>query len=161
MEMKKQDHGAQCEALRTAMETRAAMIYYFVKAAKDMGYDYVELGRKAMFDNGIYKAKTSFTKTDKVEHFAQDYMRPETVEAFDGKIICCTSECMQEESTYCPLVACWQRLTDDEKFLEELCDIAMCGDRGILSCYPEFEFSLLGTLFDEGKTCRVQVTKRR
>lgn len=36
----------------------------------------------------------------------------------------------------------------------------MCGDRGILSCFPQFEFALLGTIFDEGKKCRVQVKKK-
>ena len=66
MEMQKHDHGAECEAIRTAMETRAALIYFFVKSAKDMGLDYLKLGRKAMFAKGAYKAKTDFTKTSDI-----------------------------------------------------------------------------------------------
>lgn len=159
MEMFKQDHGPECESIRVAMETRAALIYCFVKAAKDMGVDYVALGRKAMYDSGIYKVRTSFRETDRVDEFTKDYMKPDTLRAFDGQITTCCPTCMVEESTYCPLVSAWQKLTDDEKFVEELCDIAMYGDRGILSCYPEFEFSLLGTLFD-GDRCKVQVKKK-
>lgn len=160
MKMEKQDHGAQCEQLRESMEVRAALIYYFVKAARDMGVDYVTLGRKAMFDNGVYKAKTTFHPAQRVDVFSKEYMKPETLEAFDGKITVCEESCMVEQSTYCPLVACWQKLTDDEKFIEELCDIAMCGDRGILSCYPQFQFTLLGTIFDEGGKCQVKVGKK-
>lgn len=160
MEMLKQDHGAECENIRNAMEVRAALIYYFVKAAKDMGIDYLTLGRTAMFNNGIYKAKTTFHDTDRVDELAKDYFKPETLLAFDGGLTVCNEKCLLEESTYCPLVASWQKLTDDEKFIEELCDIAMCGDRGILSCFPQFEFALLGTIFDEGKKCRVQVKKK-
>ena len=158
MEMKKQDHGPECEALRRAMEVRAAMIFYFVKTAKDMGVDYLTLGRRAMFANGVYKVRTSFTDSDALEDFVRQYMPEKTLEAFDGKITECSKARMREESTYCPLAACWQKLTDDEPFIEELCDIAMCGDRGILSCYPQYRFELQGTLFDEGKTCRVQVS---
>lgn len=159
MEMKKLDHGAECEQLRAQMEARAALIYFFVKAAKDMGVDHVELGRRAMFANGVFKAESSFTKTAQLQRFAEQYMRPETLDAFDGVITACDARHMQEQSTYCPLVEAWRRLTDDEALLRELCDIAMYGDRGILSRFPEFEFSLLGTLFDEGKTCRIQVEK--
>lgn len=160
MKMPMLDHGPECETRRAAMETRAALIYCFVKAAKDMGLDYMTLGHKAMFASGVHKAQTTFKKTSQVEEFTKDYMKPEILEAFDGKIVTCNELCMLEESTYCPLVASWQKLTDDEKFIEELCDIAMSGDRGVVSCFPEFDFALLGTVFDEGRKCRVQVTKR-
>lgn len=160
MKMEKLDHGPDCKNIRAAMENRAALIYYFVKAAKDMGVDYLQLGRTAMFNNGIHKVKTSFRETDRVDELAKDYMKPETLMAFDGALVKCSETCMLEESTYCPLVAAWQKLTDDEQFIEALCDIAMYGDRGILSCYPQFEFSLLGTIFDEGRKCRVQVKKK-
>lgn len=159
MEMQKHDHGAECEAIRTAMETRAALIYFFVKSAKDMGLDYLTLGRKAMFANGAYKAKTVFTQTSDIPEFSKQYMQPQTLEAFDGCVTVCNETCMQEESTYCPLVESWKKLTDDVGFLAELCDIAMCGDRGILSCYPDFDFALLGTFFDSDR-CKVQVTKK-
>ena len=59
------------------------------------------------------------------------------------------------------ILADWPKLTDDEKFIEELCDIAMCGDRGILSCFPQFEFALLGTIFDEGKNAGFRSKRRR
>lgn len=159
MEMVKQDHGQACEKLRDSMEARAALIYCFVKAAKELGMDYLTLGRKAMFDSGVWKANTLFHKTEQVDELAGEYMPVDTIKAFDGELLVCNSSCLLEESTYCPLVAAWQKLTDDEQFLEELCDIAMCGDRGILSCYPSFQFELLGTLFD-GDRCKVRVTKK-
>lgn len=160
MNMQKIDHGPECEARRAAMETRAALIYCFVKAAKDMGLDYLTLGHKAMFASGVHRAQTTFGAHHRADTLAEDYMKPETMEAFDGHLVTCNEHCMLEESTYCPLVAAWQKLTDDETFIEELCDIAMSGDRGVLSCFEDFEFTLLGTIFDEGGKCRVQVKKK-
>lgn len=161
MEMKKINQDAETEKIRASMEQRAALIYYFVKTAKDMNMDYITLGRKAMFQNGVYKCKNTFTPTKDVEEFTKDYMKADTLRAFDGECTVCDSGCLIEESTYCPLVAAWQKLTDDEKFIEELCDIAMYGDRGILSCYPDFAFTLQETLFDNGRKCCVKVERRK
>ena len=158
--MQKQDHGKSCEELRISMENRAALIYCFVKAARDMGLDYLALGHRAMFESGREKAQTFFTPTDRVDEFSREYMISETLQAFDGRILACTETCLVEESTYCPLVAAWQKMTDDESFMRDLCDIAMSGDRGIMSCYPEFSFTLAGTIFDSGGKCAVRVEKK-
>lgn len=160
MEMKKKNMDAATEEIRVSMEQRAVLIYCFVKAAKDMNADYLTIGRNAMFQNGVYKCRNTFTPTKDVAEFTKDYMKEETLRAFDGECVVCNPECLVEESTYCPLVAAWQKLTDDEEFIKELCDIAMCGDRGILSCYPDFAFTLEETLFDNGRRCCVKVEKR-
>lgn len=36
---------------------------------------------------------------------------------------------------YCPLVKAWQKQNCTQKEIAKLCDIAMCGDRGIASQY--------------------------
>ena len=42
------------------------------------------------------------------------------------------------EFNYRPLVSAWMKLTDDEKEIAHLRDIAMDGERGIASSFPGF-----------------------
>lgn len=44
---------------------------------------------------------------------------------------CCTDSQMDITFHYCPLVAAWRKLTEDEELIAEMCEIAMDGDRGI------------------------------
>jgi hypothetical protein len=60
---------------------------------------------------------------------------------------------------YCPLVAAWQKMTDDEKIIQHLCDIAMDGDRGVLSTYPAFKFELTDTITTGYPTCKIRISK--
>ena len=60
---------------------------------------------------------------------------------------------------YCPLVAAWQKLGLPEADMPELCDIAMDGDRGIISTFPKFSFELGETIAKGDDVCQIRIEK--
>lgn len=158
--MKKKYHDELTEIVRSGIEQRAIWLYEFLKQAKEMGLDYEEYGRKVMLECGCKKAKTQFKPTESIEEFAKDYISESGQKAFDGKLTKCDETGLVIESTYCPLLAAWEKLTDDKEFIKELCDIAMDGDRGILSCYDKFDFEVKNAIPFGDEYCSVAVTKK-
>ena len=63
------------------------------------------------------------------------------------------------EFNYCPLVAAWQKQGFDDDRIQELCDYAMDGDRGIAkACQLDFE---LGKTIAKGDSiCEVNFYKK-
>ena len=63
---------------------------------------------------------------------------------------------------YCPLLAAWRKLGLPEEDLPELCDIAMDGDRGIISTYADegFSFELGKTLAKGDDVCQIRISKK-
>ena len=60
---------------------------------------------------------------------------------------------------YCPLVSAWLKLGISEGDIPELCEIAMDGDRGIISTYPEFKFKLGKTIAKGDDVCEIRIDK--
>ena len=58
-------------------------------------------------------------------------------------------------------MAAWKKQTNDEKDIEKLCDIAMDGDRGIVSMFPDFEFVLEETIAQGKPVCRIIITRKK
>ena len=100
-----------------------------------------------------------FTNTDSLVEFAKEYLPESGRKAFDVNILENTDETLVIESTYCPLLNMWQKLTDNTELIKKLCDIAMDGDRGILSCFPQFDFNLKKALPNGDGMCRVEVRR--
>ena len=157
IEMKKKIHGAETELVRAGIEQRGIWLYEFLKQAKEQGIDHEKFGRSVIFNCGCIKGEMKFSKTESLLEFTKEYMPEAGQKAFDVEIIESSEDALIVESTYCPLVDVWQKLTDDEEFIKELCDIAMDGDRGILSLYPEFKFELVKSLPSGDGMCRVEI----
>ena len=51
------------------------------------------------------------------------------------KIRECEDDRLSIDFHYCPLVKAWQKQGCTDEEIARLCDIAMCGDRGIASAY--------------------------
>ena len=158
--MKKSYHDQETELVRSGMEQRGLWLYTFLQEAEAQGLDYEEYGRKVLFDCGCKKAEMSFTDTDSLKEFAKQYVPKIAQKAFDAEIITNTEEKLVIRNTYCPLLEMWYKLTQDNERIITVCDIAMEGDRGILSRFPQFEFKLLNTLAEGDDYCRVQITKK-
>ena len=58
------------------------------------------------------------------------------------------------------MVAAWLKLTKDEENIATLCDIAMDGDRGIVSTFNNFDMQLGETIASGGKVCRLTICKK-
>jgi len=72
-----------------------------------------------------------------------------------------TDEELNIEFHYCPLVEAWKKLTGDEVKISKLCEIAMEGDRGIVSKFDKFVFRLGNTIANGDKTCQVLIKKKK
>ncbi len=54
---------------------------------------------------------------------------------FEMEIRESTDDALSIDFHYCPLVASWQKQNCPDSEIERLCDIAMCGDRGIADSF--------------------------
>ena len=159
IKMDKHYYDHETELVRNGIEQRGLWLYNFLQEAKKQGLDYEQFGRNVIFECGCAKGRMNFTKTDSLVEFANQYQPEAGRKAFDGHFLELTEKKMIVESTYCPLVKMWLEPTDDMELINQLCDIAMDGDRGIMSCFPDFEFHLKKTIPAGDGKCRVELYK--
>ena len=159
IENKKSDRGQHIEDLRNAIEHRATWFYYLIEEARKRGLD-IEFAREAITQCGCFHGNNKFTRTDDLEAFAKEFADDNVKNIFEMDVDA-NADQLKIEFHYCPLVAAWQKLTDDEDLIAQLCDIAMDGDRGIASTYPDFEFELGKTIATGEKICEVWFKKTK
>lgn len=143
--------------LRNAIEHRATWFYFLVDEAVKRGVD-IDFARKAIFNCGCFHGENNYPKTNSIKEFAEAFANQNVRNIFEMDVKT-TDEALNIEFHYCPLVAAWKKLTGDETLIANLCDIAMDGDRGIISKYDDFEFSLGDTIAKGNKTCQVCIKK--
>jgi len=143
--------------MRNAIEHRATWFYFLVEEAVKRGIDR-EFARNAIFNCGCFHGENNYPKRSDIKEFAEAFANQNVKNIFEMDVKT-TDEALNIEFHYCPLVAAWKKLTGDETLIADLCDIAMDGDRGIISKYKDFEFSLGDTIAKGDKTCQVCIKK--
>lgn len=146
------------DRVRSAMEHRATWFYLLLDVLKEQGLS-VDEARKAIFKCGCIHGDTKYPKTDDMREFYASFL-PEDMEKVLEAEATVTEDCIDVNFGYCPLVAAWQKLTDDETYIKHICDIAMDGDRGIISRYPDWKFELGDTIADGCPTCHIKISKK-
>jgi hypothetical protein len=147
------DRGQHIKDLRDAIEHRATWFYFLVEEAQKRGLDY-DFARDAIKGCGCFHGKSKYTPTDDLKAFAPEFVTDNVKNIFEMDVDVTDKE-MNIEFHYCPLVAAWKKLTDDEEKINMLCDIAMDGDRGIASQFDAFEFNLGKTIAKGDGICEV------
>lgn len=123
------------------------------------GIEWEELGRKAIFQCGCFHGDNRFEKTENLKQFAKQFANELYKKIFEMEIVESTDETFVVKFHYCPLVAGWLKQTNDVKYIEKLCDIAMEGDRGIVSTFENFKMELHETIASGGNFCRIEIKK--
>jgi hypothetical protein len=159
IENNKSDRGEHIKDLRDAIEHRATWFYYLIKEAEKRGID-VSFARDAIISTGCFHGNNKYTKTDDLAVFAPEFINENVRNIFEMETTLTEDE-FNIEFHYCPLVDAWKKLTDDELEIDTLCDIAMDGDRGIASAFPEFEFKLGKTIAKGDGICEVCFSKKK
>jgi len=154
-------HGECCEQLRSAFEHRAVWMFLLMDEARRRGLDWDDFARKAISRCGVFHGNTKFEKTDDLVKFSEAFANDEVREIFDMDIVERTPDRFVVEFHHCPLVTGWMKQTDSAEDLEKLCDIAMDGDRGILSTFDDFEFDLQSTIAKGDDVCRIAITRKQ
>jgi hypothetical protein len=153
------DRGQHIKDLRDAIEHRATWFYFLIEEAQKRGLD-LEFARDAIKGCGCFHGKNKYTQTDDLKVFAPEFANENVKNIFEMDVNV-TDEEMKIEFHYCPLVAAWKKLTDDEEKIATLCDIAMDGDRGIASQFDAFEFELGKTIAKGDDICEVCFRKKK
>ncbi|MTI62076.1 MAG: hypothetical protein FH762_19195 [Firmicutes bacterium] len=146
--------------MRGALEHRATWFYFLLDEVRKKGLDWDDFARKAIFKCGCFHGDNKFTDTDDLKEFAAEFANDQVKDIFEMDIVESTDDKFVVEFNYCPLVAAWMKLTDNEEDIDHLCDIAMDGDRGILSTYDNFEFDLQETIASGGDVCKIVISKK-
>lgn len=151
-------------AIRSQMEQRAQWFYLMNDEAEKLGYDLEKYSRPAIFRCGCFRGAEMFAglkdKGDLVE-VAEYFKSQPNTHVFEKEYITVTPEYFETHFHYCPLVAGWQKLTNDEKLIDLCCDIAMEGDKGMFSNIPDCEFILDGTIAKGDPVCKLILKKTK
>jgi hypothetical protein len=152
---------SETEKLRQAIEHRATWFYLLLDEARKRGLDWEDFARKAIFRCGCFHGETRFSKTSDLRQFSKEFANETVRKIFEMRIVEASEDRFVVEFNYCPLVAAWQKFTQDEQEIATLCDIAMEGDRGIISTFPGFTMELQDTIASGGKVCRLIISKEK
>lgn len=147
------------EDLRKAIEHRATWFYFLIDEAEKRGVD-VQFARDAIYRCGSFHGQNKFPKTDDIKEFAAAFATEQVQKIFEMDVKTTEDE-LNIEFHYCPLVEAWKKLTDNEIAISKLCDIAMDGDRGIISQFDDFTFELGNTIAKGDSTCQVLIKKKK
>lgn len=149
------------KGLRNICQRRAATISYMLDEAKKEGLD-DSFTRRAIYNYGkdigeeMYEAMDDTTD---MEEFAKcfggaphtDIYEMETIELDDDKL--------SIDFHYCPYVEEWMKQGRSLEELDNLCDLAMEGDRAIGDVFPEFEFTLGKTIAQGNPVCEIRFNR--
>ena len=159
----KKEVSEKIKDLRGAIEHRATWFYCMINEARKAGIPeekVEEFARKSIFNCGCFHGKTVQAQTDDLKVFGEAFANPNVVDIFEMDVKNDGKE-LAIDFGYCPLVSAWKKLTNDEKDIALLCDIAMDGDRGIISQYENFEFELGKTIAKGDAICEVRIRDKR
>lgn len=150
----------QVNNMRSAIEHRATWFYLVLDEARKKGLDWEDFARKAIFRCGCFHGQNRYTGDGDMKKFTTEFANELYKKIFEMDIKEVTENRFVVEFNYCPLVTAWLKLTQDEKEVDQLCDIAMDGDRGIVSVMPGFEMDLQETIAAGGSCCRIIITRQ-
>jgi len=150
--------------VRKAIEHRATWMYLLLKEARERGLAWDEFARPAVFQTGCLSGQKKLEKmkdSGDMKEFSTVFAGETSRAIFDMEVILADEEGYYLDFHYCPLVTAWQKLGASQEEIEQLCDIAMDGDRGVAAQFPEFEFSLGKTIAEGESVCQIRFDKIR
>lgn len=149
--------------VRKAIEHRATWMYLLLKEARERGLDWDEFARPAVWTTGCLggqKRRGKMTDPDSLVEFATVFAGETSRKVFEMEIMTQDEERYHLDFHYCPLVNAWEKLGASPEEIQQLCDIAMEGDRGIADQFPNLEFSLGKTIAGGEGVCEVRFDRK-
>lgn len=150
--------------MRYLIEQRAEWMYELCEEMEAHGVEYEEIARAAISRFGCRRGQCMVEglpgKGHSLVELAKYFQESPNTTVFEKEYVQVSEDKLEIDFHYCPLLACWQKLTGDEKKLAKLCDIAMDGDRGMFGAVPGSEFILKSTLAEGAPVCKMIIQKR-
>ena len=125
-------------AVREQLEHRALWMYLLCDEAKKKGLPSAEYAPDAIKRCGLYQGallREKGKKGDSLKGLKKSLFSIFAQAVFEMKIKQCDDDHLFIDFHYCPLVKAWQKQGCTDEEIRELCDHAMCGDRGIAESF--------------------------
>lgn len=125
------------KAIRELLEHRATWLYLLCDEGKKRGLDPRDFGSAAVRRCGLSQGRDLVKKggTRSLKGLRKTLFTKPAQWVFEMDIKNCTDDELEIQFHYCPLVKAWQKAGCSDEEISTLCDIAMCGDRGIGAAY--------------------------
>jgi len=146
--------------IRELLEHRALWLYFIYDEAIKKGIDISTLAETGINKCGIYQGKDLLKngKTDSLKGLKRNLFGVFARKVFEMKIVKSSDDELEINFHYCPLVKAWQKQNCDDETIGKLCDIAMCGDRGIAESYNS-RLEIKKTLSHKDEYCEIRFVK--
>ena len=145
------------ELQRNDFEHRATWFALLIEEAKKQGLS-ESFAHNAILHCGVFHGQNKFPRTDDLTEFARSFANEDVINTFEMEILESSDKNLSIDFHYCPLVKAWQKLGIPEDEMGSLCGIAMDGDRGIISTYPNFTFELGKTIAKGDDVCEIRIS---
>lgn len=125
------------EAVRGQLEQRATWLYLLCDEGKKRGLEPKDFGSAAIKRCGLAQGDDLVKKgkTNSLIGLRKTLFTKPAQWMFEMDVKKSTDDELEIHFHYCPLVKAWQKAGCSDEQISELCDIAMCGDRGIGEAY--------------------------
>ena len=148
------------DLLRGAIEHRATWFALMIEEAEKCGLA-KDFAGKAVFRCGQFHGENKYPKTDDLKVFSKAFANDDVVGCFEMELLKNDDKDLSIDFHYCPLVAAWKKLGIPDDQLPALCEMAMDGDRGIISEYDAFDFELGKTIAKGDDVCEIRIKKTK
>lgn len=131
------NRNAILDALRNFFEHRALWLYFIYDEAGKESLDLEPIARNAIKRCGQYHGSLHEMKQKpgSLKELNKNLFGFVGRQIFEMEIVETTEETLGVDFHYCPLVNAWKKQGCSDELIDTLCDIAMCGDRGIAETY--------------------------
>ena len=148
-------------AVREQLEHRATWLYLLCDEASKRGLDPKDFGSAAVKRCGLMQGKglVEKGKTDSLVGLRKTLFTKPAQWVFEMKIKRCTDDELFIDFHYCPLVKAWQKQGCTDEEICQLCDHAMCGDRGIAESFG-CELELPATIARGDDICKIRFKRK-
>ncbi len=148
------------KAIRALFEHRALWLYFLYDEATEQGIDFEPIARRAINRCGLYQGGNLVAKgnSKSLLSLKKNLFSFVGQRVFEMEIKGSSETTLAVNFHYCPLVNAWQSQNCTDAEIEKLCDIAMCGDRGIAETYGA-KIDLLKTIAKGDPICELRFHK--
>lgn len=159
MSDKKYTQQEMTDAFRSAIEDRAKWFYLLIKYARKENADIDKIAEQAITEFGEIKGK-AIGSPKHAKDFAKAILTGHAKEAFEMKSIKLEKNESVIKFNYCPLVEAWKKLGCSSEEVAKLCDLARCGDYGMVKGFEHLELEFNQLLSKGDSCCEMVITKR-
>ena len=150
--------------VRKAIEHRATWMYLLLKEARERGLEWDDFARPAIRKTGCLggqERRGRMMDPKNLIEFQDVFPSHTSMKVFEMEVTAAAEEKYYLDFGYCPLVSAWKKLGATAEEIEQLCDIAMEGDRGMASQFPAFEFRLGKTIAAGEGVCEIRFERKK